>query len=101
MINVEAELNKHKNCRDRDELSRLISDYKNLAMQHANNLSMAGQYNMVALKLQAICDKLPAPRLKSIPTSTGSTPVKTATITKKESARISDEWNKKASSGKH
>ena len=96
MINVEAEVSKHKSCKDRDELGRRIKDYKNLALQHANDIVLAGQYNMVVLKLQEICDKLPAPRLKNIPGSTSGTQVKTAKITKEENARIDAAWNKRA-----
>jgi len=101
MINVEAEVNKHKNCKDRDELSRHISDYKALALQSANNLTLAGQYNMVALKLQEINDKLPAPRLKNLAASSRpDAPTKTAKISKEEKAKINAAWSKKAGSGK-
>ena len=96
MINVEAEVNKHKNCKDRDELVWQIKEYKNLALQNASDIVMAGQYNMVALKLQEICDKLPAPRLKRIPGNTPGAPVKTATITNEENAKISVAWRKRA-----
>ena len=99
MINVEAEVNKHKNCKDRGELSLIIKEYKGLALQSANDLTMAGQYNMVAFKLQEICDKLPAPRLKKIPTSSPGAPTKTAKISKDERTKINNDWNKKA--GKH
>jgi len=95
MIDVEAEVNKYRNSRDRDELERRIKDFKNLALQNATNLVMAGQYSSVANKLQAICDKLPAPRLIRYPTGTPSAPVKTATITNEEQARISADWKKK------
>jgi len=96
MVSVESEVNKHKNCKDRDELGRLIKEYKNLALQHATNLVMAGQYSTVALKLQEICDKLPAPQL--IKHSTGAAqniPKKTANISKEEQAKIDAAWKKK------
>lgn len=96
MINIEDELNKHKNCRDRDELGRLVKEYKNLALQHANNIVIAGQYNKVALKLQEICNKIPAPPMKKLPGNTRPAPVKTVTITDEENARISAAWNQKA-----
>jgi hypothetical protein len=96
MINVEAELSKYKNCRDRDELARRITEYKNLALQHARDIVAAGQYNMVALKLQEICDKLPAQQLKNVAGHSRGASVKTATITNEEQARISADWNKKA-----
>ena len=97
MISVENEVNKHKNCKDRDELIRHINDYKGLALQSANNLTMAGQYNMVALKLQEICDKLPAPRFKNLAANSKSdVPTKTAKISKEEKAKINAAWNKKA-----
>ena len=96
MINVEAEVNRHKNS-SRDDLVRQINEYKSLALQNANDIVMAGQYNMVALKLQDICDKLPQPRLKKIPGgSTSGVPVKTATITDEENVRISADWKKRA-----
>jgi hypothetical protein len=95
MIDVEAEVNKHRSCRDRDELERRIKDYKSLAQQNATNLVMAGQYSSVAKKLQEICDKLPAPRLIKYPAGTRSAPVKTATITSEEQARIDADWRKK------
>jgi hypothetical protein len=96
MVSVEVELNKHKNCKDRDELVRLIKEYKNLALQHAANLALAGQYSTVALKLQEICDKLPAPHLFKYPAgSAQNAQVKTATITNEEQSRIDAEWKKK------
>jgi len=96
MINVEAEVSRHKNCKDRDELGRLIKDYKNLALQHATNLVVAGQYTTVAHRLQEICNKLPAPQLIKHPTgNTHAIPVKTATITSEEKAKISAAWEKK------
>jgi len=96
MVDVESEVNKHRNCKDRDELGRVIKDYKNLAIQHAKNIVMAGQYNLVAFKLQELYDKLPAPNLKPIPSYSQSAPVKTANITREEQARISAEWRQKA-----
>jgi len=97
MINVEAEVSKHKYCKDRDELGRIIKDYKNLAIQvAAKDLIAAGQYNAVVLRLQEICDKLPAPRIKIITGSEHNTPVKTATISKEEEAKINAAWRKKA-----
>lgn len=97
MVSVEAEVSKFKNCKDRDELIRQIKEYKNQALQHANNMTLAGQYNMVALKLQEICDKLPAPRLKNIVSSAPAAQTKTAKISKEEKVKINDAWNKKAS----
>jgi hypothetical protein len=99
MINVEAEVSKYKSCKDRDELSRLISDYKNQALQCSNDIIKAGQYNMVAHKLQEICDKLPAPHFKNIVSSAQGAPVKTAKISNEEKAKINVAWSKKA--GKH
>ena len=96
MINVEAEVNKHKNCRDVDELEKIIKEYKNLVLKHASSLTLAAKYNMVAFKLQEICDKLPAPRLKKLATSTNDTPVKTATITDEENTQINAAWEKRA-----
>ncbi|MCL2180066.1 MAG: hypothetical protein FWB83_04775 [Treponema sp.] len=95
MVNVDAEVSKHKNCKDRDELSRVIKDYKDLAFQHASDMITAGQYNMVAMKLQEICDKMPAPRLKRIPGHTDGAPTKTTSISKEEKARINADWRKK------
>jgi len=97
MINIEAEVNKHRNVKDRDELSKIIKEYKNLALQHAANLSLAGEYSKVALKLQEICDKLPAPKLIKYPAGTQGASSKTPTITNEERARISAEWKKKTS----
>jgi hypothetical protein len=96
LVNVEAEVSKHRNCKERDKLEIVIRECKNLALQHAMNLSVAGQYNTVAHKLQEICDKLPAPNLKGRTAgSTQHTPVKTATITNEENARIKAAWGKK------
>ena len=96
MIDVEAEINKHRNCRDRDELEKLIQEYKNLALQYAKNFTVAGQYNMVAQRLRGICDRLPAPYLKNTAGKTSGTPVKTATITSDEQNRIKAAWKQKA-----
>jgi formate-dependent phosphoribosylglycinamide formyltransferase (GAR transformylase) len=96
MIDVEAEINKHKGCKDRDKLERLIQEYKSLARQHAMNFTAAGQYNMVAHKLQEIFDKLPAPHLRKPIGGTSGAPVKTATISNEENNRISAAWKKKA-----
>ena len=98
MINVEAEVSKYKNCKDRDELVKLINEYKRLALKHANSIVAAGQYNMVAFKLQEICEKLPVPQIKNLTSSTSHVPVKTAAITNEENARISAAWNERAGS---
>jgi len=98
MIDVEAEVNKHRNCKDRGELGRLVTEYKNLAIQYAKNIAVSGQYNMVAFKLQEILEKLPAPHIKNTG-STRNVPVKTATITKEEEAKISAAWKQKAKKG--
>ena len=95
MINVEAEVNRHKNCKDRDELGREIKGYKTLALQSAHDIVTAGQYNMVALKLQEFYDKLPAPNIKKVASIAPGAPTKTAKITKEEKAKISDAWKKK------
>ena len=96
MIDVEAEVGKYKNCRDRDELGRQIKNYKSLALQYASNLVLAGQYSNVAHRLQEICDKLPAPQLIKYPAgSKRNSSVKTATITNEEQARISADWKNK------
>ena len=92
MIDVEAEVNKHKTIKDRAELERRIQEYKQLATQNATNLVMAGQYSMVAHKLQEICDRLPGPKLKKYPTGSQA---KTVDITSEEKARINADWNKK------
>jgi hypothetical protein len=95
IVNVEAEVNKHRSCRDRDEMGRAISEYKNLARQHATNIVLAGQYNTVALKLQEICDKLPAPHLRNISGHSQGSSTKTATITSEENNRINAAWKQK------
>ena len=94
MIDVEAEINKHKATRDRAELERRILEYKNLAVQNAKNLVAAGQYSMVARRLQEICDKLPAPKLVNRPAGQGG-PAKTASITSEEQARINADWKRR------
>ena len=94
MIDVEAEVNKHKATRDRTELEKRIQEYKMLATENATNLVMAGQYSMVARKLQEICDRLPAPKLATYP-SGKSGQAKTAHITSEEQARIDADWRKK------
>jgi len=94
MIDVEAEVNKHKTTRDRTELEKRIQEYKLLATENATNLVMAGQYSMVARKLQEICDRLPAPKLGNY-SSGKSGSAKTAHITSEEQARIDADWKKK------
>ena len=98
MVDVEAEVNKHRNCKDRNELGRLIQDYKNLAIKYAKNFVVAVQYNMVAFKLQEIYDKLLVPNHKSTTDNTLGVPVKTATITDEEQERINAAWKQKAKS---
>jgi hypothetical protein len=93
MVDVEAEVSKYRNCRDRDKLEMAILEYKNLARQHAVDLSAAGQYSAVAFKLQEICNKLPPPTLKN--RLANSVPTKTASITNEENARIRDAWKHK------
>ena len=96
MIDVEAEVNKHRNCKERPKLEKVIQDYKSLALQCANNLALAGKYNLIIRKLQEICDRLPNLNLKN--TAKGHakhTPVKTATITSEENTKISTEWKKR------
>jgi hypothetical protein len=96
MINVEVEVSKHKNCKDRDELGMLIREYKNLALQSARDMALAGKYNSVALKLQEIYDKLPAPHLKNPGNSNLlGVPTKTANISSEENAKINAAWQKK------
>jgi len=92
MIDVEAEVNKYKTTKDRAELEKRVQEYKQLATQNATNLVMAGQYSMVARKLQDICDRLPAPKL--VKHSAGS-PAKTADITSEEQAKISADWKRR------
>jgi len=96
-MDVESEVNRYKHCKDRDELGRLIKNYKNLALQNATNLTMAGQYTKVAQRLQEICDKLPVPQLIRYPAgSAHNTPTKTAMISDEEHAKINAAWNNKA-----
>jgi len=95
MLNVEAEVSKYKNIKDRDELGRVIQSYKSNAIQHANDIFMAGQYDMVAHKLQVFYDKLPAPHIKNTAVHSQATPSKTAKISKEEKAQISAAWKKK------
>jgi hypothetical protein len=94
MIDVEAEVNKYKTTRDRTELEKGIQEYKNLAVQNATNLVAAGQYSMVARRLQEICDKLPPPKLVNYPAGKGKSS-QTAHITSEEQARINADWNRK------
>jgi len=98
VINVENEINKHRNCRDRDEMTRYIQEYKNLALQHASNFTLASQYNMVAQKLQEICSKLPAQNLKRASSKAPSAPVKTVSLSNEEEAKINAAWEKRAGS---
>ena len=96
MIDVETEVNKHRNCKERPKLEKVIQDYKSLALQCANNLTLAGKYNLIVRKLQEICDRLPNLNLKN--TTKGHAkraPVKTATITSEENTKISTEWEKR------
>ena len=99
-MNVEAEVSKYKNCKDRDELGRAIKNYNSLALQSANDIIMAGQYNLVALRLQEVYDKMPAPRMKSIPTGSAPAQTKTAKIGKDEKVKINTAWNNKTKSAK-
>ena len=96
VVNVNAEVDKHKNCKDRGELGLIIKEYKNLALQYSSDMFMAGQYNMVAFKLQEIWEKLPAPTLKKLPGGAAGAPTKTAKISREEKAKISAAWNKRA-----
>jgi len=98
MLNVDAEVSKYKNCKDRDEVGRAIKEYKSLALQHANDMILAGKYNSVAHNLQEIHDKLPAPRLKQIPGGREGAQTKTAKISKDEKAKINATWNKRTGS---
>jgi len=96
MLNVESEVSKHKNCKDRDELGRWIKEYKSLAMQHASDLILSGNYNMVAHRLQEMFDKLPAPKFKNVVFGKQtSDAAKTANISKEEKAKINAAWRKK------
>jgi hypothetical protein len=96
MTGVEAEVNKHKHCKNRDELTMRIKEYKTLALQNATNMVLAGQYNTVALKLQELCDKLPPPNLKNITAGNRQDiQVKTASITNEENVRINSAWKQR------
>ena len=96
MIDIEAEVGKHKNCKDRGKLEKVIQDYKSLALQYASNLALAGEYNMVVIKLQEICNRLPSPNLKNVTIGNKkSASVKTATITNEENINISNEWKQR------
>ena len=97
-MDVEAEVNKHKDCKDRDKLEKTIQEYKNLMLLHAKNLAVAGQYNTVVLRLQAICDRLPRPQLKNVTGRRQGAPVKTAAITSEENSQINDAWNQRTGS---
>jgi len=104
VVNVEGEINKHKTCRDRGELEKAIQEYKNLAMEYATNFTLAGQYNMIAHKLQEICDRLPAPNLVRHSSGGSNIPVKTVSITNEDEAKINAAWKQRAGSkhdGKH
>ena len=96
MVDVEAEVNKHKTCRDKAELEKRIQEYKGLAFKYASDIYLAGQYNMVVHKLQEICNKLPDPRLKNVASHGGGSQTKTAKISTAEKARINADWKKKA-----
>jgi len=96
ILDVNLEVNKYKDCKDRGELSRVIKEYKKLAMENASDFSLAGKYNSVAFKLQEICDKLPPPQIKNPAITQKNTPTKTANLTKEEQARIEREWKQKA-----
>ena len=97
-MDVEAEVSKHKTCKDPEKLERTIQEYKNLMLLHAKNLTLAGQYNMVVQKLQAICDKLPRPQLKTVTGRRPGAQVKTAAITSEENTQINHEWNQRTGS---
>jgi len=97
IVNVESEINKHRACRDRGELEKYIQEYKSLAMQHATNFTLAGQYNTIAHKLQEICDKLPPPNLvHHHSTGVASAPVKTVSLSNEDGAKINAAWEKRA-----
>ena len=95
MIDVEAEVNKYKGCKDLGKLEAAIQEYKGLAFKYAGNLTLAGRYNKVVLKLQEIYNKLPNPLTKKPTAKTQSVPLKTASITNEENAQISAKWKKK------
>jgi len=99
IVNVEAEVNKYKS-KGRDEIERAIQDFKSLAMQHAKDFTLAGQYNMVAQKLREICDKLPPPNLRPHTNSAPRASVKTVALNKEDKAKIDAAWEKRAGRGK-
>jgi len=99
IVNVEAEVNKYKS-KGRDEIERAIQDFKSLAMQHAKDFTLAGQYNMVAQKLREICDKLPPPNLRPHTSSAPRVSVKTVALNKEDKAKIDAAWEKRAGRGK-
>jgi len=94
-MNVEAEVSKFKNIKNRDELGMQIREYKNLAMQHSGDIFLAGQYDMVAHKLQEIYDKMPAPKLRAAAASKPGAKGVTANINKDEKAKINAAWKKR------
>jgi len=96
IVDVKSEINKYKNCNDRDKLERAIYEYKSQARQNATDFVLAGQFNSIALELQKVCDKLPAPKLKNVASNKSNVPVKTAKITSKEAAKIDAAWKQKA-----
>ncbi|MCL1813181.1 MAG: hypothetical protein FWG29_06615 [Treponema sp.] len=95
MIDVEAEVNKHRNCKDRSKLEGVIQEYKNLVFKYASNLTLAGRYNSVVLKLQEICDKLPNPLTRNTAARAQGVPLKTASVTSEENEQISAAWKQK------
>ena len=95
IVNVESEVNKYK-TKGRDEIERAIQDFKSLAMQHAKDFTIAGQYNMVAQKLREICDRLPPPNLKPRTSSAPRASVKTVALNNEDKAKIDAAWEKRA-----
>jgi len=96
IIDVKGEVNKYKNCNDRDKLERAIQDYKNLALQNASDVNTAMHINSVVIELQKMCDRLPAPKLKNIVSHSQNVNVKTVNINSHEAKKIETEWEKKA-----
>jgi hypothetical protein len=96
IINVKGEIEKFKNCNDRDKLERAIVGYKNQARQNATDIVLAGQFNSIVLELQKMCDKLPAPKLKNVVSNKPNVAVKTAKITSHEAQKIDEAWKQKA-----
>ena len=94
-MNVEAEVSKFKNIKNRDELGMEIREYKKLALQHSGDIYLAGQYDMVAHKLQEIYDKMPAPKMKKVSAGRPGAPGLTANINKEEKAKINAAWKKR------